>query len=137
MSTMKKFPSLLTLVASVAALPTSSLAQTTVPALDERGPGGGASTSTVPTWDLRDIFLKLHERFPGKTPFEAPFPLHSTRLGINEAGTQVLSFEVAASAGRYLELAATGRTPPTELRLTTESGAQLPADARLTLVRTR
>lgn len=102
--------------------------------LDDAGIQGVDPREVVLTWNLRNLFRRLHEELPNGFP-EA-YPLNVSFPGFV---TDTLDFDVQASAQKYVTFGSTGSTPELEVRLTNQAGSALATSAapRIVVIRTK
>jgi len=107
------------------------------PAADGREPGTGETRIT--TFDLPGIFGGLHDALPDTRPFERPFPLVPDTVILERSVAEGFDFDLGASTTAYFVLESGAPHPDVQVRLTTQTGADVPADARpqVVLLRTR
>lgn len=107
-----------------------------VPAVDDTVAGVDPRV-TLPTWDLRDVFLGLHENEGSGASFPQPYPLAYTTPGFSS--TTTVDFEVNGGTQKYFRFDGSGASSSVTLELTDQSGAALGSSsgALLLIVRTR
>ncbi len=109
-----------------------------MPDVDDIGVSLASSQEDLPTWNLRDIYLGLHNNSgSGQNPeFQKPYPLLVTTSGFV---ADTVSFSVNGSAEKYFEFSGTSSVPTFELRITDPSGGAVAGSAALqvTVVRTQ
>lgn len=92
--------------------------------------------ATLPTWDLRDVYLGLHQNEGTSDAFPREYPLDLTE---NPFAPDTLDFEVQGATQKYFRFDGSGASGTVVLRLSNQSGTALGASsgARLLIVRTR
>ncbi len=109
-----------------------------MPDVDDVGVSLSSSLQDLPTWDLRDVYLGLHNNSgSGQNPeFLKPYPLSVTS---SDFVADTVSFSVNGSAEKYFEFSGTSSVPTFELKFTDPSGGAVAGSASLqvTVVRTQ
>lgn len=115
-----------------------------MPALDDQGPAVLPEATQVKTWDLRDVFLDLHNeetiRFTASNPFTQEYPLELTSVPLDASTSREASFDLRAGAQRYFLLTGTGGDAPNVVvEVRAPDGSLLPATAavQVTVVRSQ
>ncbi|MFQ5890573.1 MAG: hypothetical protein ACE5JR_11045 [Gemmatimonadota bacterium] len=106
-----------------------------MPAVDDIGVAGVPVTSTLRTWDLRDLFRGLHENSGTAASFPEVYPLAVTERGLTSAA---FDFDVRASTEKFFTLSEVSG-PAFSLELLSPGGTDLPISAspQVTVVRTQ
>lgn len=88
------------------------------------------------TWDLRDIFLALHENEGTKETFEQPYPLAVTERGFT---ADTFDFDLEGGGVEHFTFSSSGSAPALTFVLSDQTGNPVPAGAvgQITVVRTR
>jgi hypothetical protein len=106
-----------------------------MPAVDDTV-AGVDPRATLPTWDLRKVYLGLHENPGTGESFPQAYPLDVT---VNAFAADTLDFEVQGGTQKYLRLDGSGASGSIVIRLSNQAGSAPGASsgARLLIVRTR
>ena len=110
-----------------------------VPPATDAAPGSAPGFTQLATWDLRDVYLGLHNNAGSGSSFPDEYPLAETAVAFSPGSNQNSgAFDVLASTARYFRLTGSATTP-VRLRLTSPNGSRLPDGARpqVTIVRIR
>ncbi len=106
-----------------------------MPAVDDTV-AGVDPRATLPTWDLRNVYLGLHENPGTDESFPEEYPLDVT---VNAFAADTLDFEVQGGTQKYVRFDGSGASGSIVIRLSNQAGSALGATsgARLLIVRTR
>lgn len=106
-----------------------------MPAVDDTV-AGVDPRATLPTWDLRNVYLGLHQNEGTQNSFPEEYPLD---VAVNAFAADTLDFEVQGGTQKYLRLDGSGASGSIVIRLSNQAGSAPGASsgARLLIVRTR
>lgn len=106
--------------------------------LAEGRPGEIPAGTRYTSFALRDAYAALHDLMEDEDPFQQPYPLRTTEVGLGPGTSRVAPFDLRAATGRFFVLTGAGH-PEIAIRLRTPGGAAVPPSGatRLVVLRSR